>query len=120
MLALGLLFVNLEKNCGLTINRSKCAAVGTTPGACALKPPRLPEPTSFKNDDGAPVETGARGIIICQNPIGEHDFAKTFLGQKINSIRSAIEKSYSMQKACALRQDAHNGIVRCEPEIFPG
>jgi hypothetical protein len=42
------------------------------------------------------VETGARGIIICQNPIGEHDFAKTFLGQKFDSIRCALDLSFSM------------------------
>jgi hypothetical protein len=35
-------------------------------------------------------------LLFVENPIGEHDFAKNFLGQKFNSIGSAIKKSFSM------------------------
>ena len=92
--ALGFLIGLLEGDCGLTINRGKCAAVGTTPDACVLKPDWLPEPTSFKNDDGLLVETGARGIVICQNPIGEIPFVQNFLDHKFKSICSVIKKSF--------------------------
>ena len=93
--ALGFLIDKLEGDCGLTINRSKCAVFGTTPDACAPKPTWLPEPTSFKDDNGVLVETGARGIVICQNPIGEINFVQTFLHHKFQSICSVINKSFS-------------------------
>ena len=92
--ALGFLIGKLEGDCGLTINRGKCAVVGTTPDACALRPTWLSEPTSFKNDDGTLVETGARGIVICQNPIGEANFVQTFLNHKFSSICSVINSSF--------------------------
>jgi hypothetical protein len=41
------------------------------------------------------VETGARGIVICQNPIGEINFVQTFLDHKFSSICSVIKKSFS-------------------------
>jgi hypothetical protein len=53
-------------------------AIGTSPDAFALNPPGLPEPTFSKNDEGGLLETNARDIIICQNPIGEENFVRTF------------------------------------------
>ena len=93
--ALESLVHKLQNDCGLIVNRSKCAALGATPTACAHKPDWLLEPTSFKNDEGQVVEAGARGIVICQNPIGEKLFCQAFLQHKFTSICSVIQKSFS-------------------------
>jgi len=93
--ALGSLIDKLKQDCGLTINLTKCAVVGATPTACALKPDWLVEPDFFKNDEGAMVQVGARGIAICQSPIGEALFCQTFLDHKFNSICSVLKKSFS-------------------------
>ena len=93
--ALGSLIHKLQADCGLSINFSKCTAVGSTPDSCTLKPHWLPEPTSFKNDDGISVDTSARGILICQNPIGQAPFVESFLSHKFNSICSVFQNSFS-------------------------
>ena len=37
----------------------------------------------------------ARGIVICENPIGEEDFVMIFLDNKFETICSAIKKSFN-------------------------
>jgi hypothetical protein len=87
--ALSQLIVELEKR-GLTVNRNKCAVLGTTPDACMDKPAWLKEPTSFTSTDG--TITNARGIDVCNNPIGEEPFVRAYLTEKFESICRAIEK----------------------------
>ena len=41
------------------------------------------------------METGARGIVICQSPVGEKLFCQAFLKHKFTSICSVIEKRFS-------------------------
>ena len=93
--ALESLIHKLQNDCGLTVNRPKCAALGATPTACAHKPDWLLEPTSFKNGEGKVVEAGARGIVICQKPIGEKLFCQAFLQHKFTSISSVIQQRFS-------------------------
>ena len=76
---------------GHTINQNKCLALGSTPGACGDKPAWLNEPTTIVDNHGNIVH--ARGIDVCKNPIGEDIFVQTYLVSKIESIRSAIQKS---------------------------
>ena len=53
---------------GLTAYSDKFACLGTTPDACLGKPDWLKAPTSFIDRNGNVTE--ARGIDICNNPIG--------------------------------------------------
>ena len=88
--ALTLLDVKL-KDCGHECNLTKFACVGTTPDACAKKPSWLSEPTSIQTTDGSIIQ--ARGIDICNNPIGEDLYVETFLANKLESICKAIKHS---------------------------
>ena len=87
---LSFLIEKLEER-GLTVNLSKCSALGSTPGACGGKPDWLKEPKTILDKDNNTVH--ARGIDICKNPIGEDIYVKTYLDTKFESIRSAIQKS---------------------------
>ena len=64
---------------------------GTTPGACFGKPDLLKEPTAFTDRNGNITE--ARGIDICNNPIGEKPFVQGCLTEKLESICCAIIKA---------------------------
>ncbi|MEI6872924.1 MAG: hypothetical protein WCL08_11635, partial [Verrucomicrobiota bacterium] len=76
---------------GHTVNQNKCSALGSTPGACDDKPAWLNVPTTIVDKDGNIVH--ARGIDVCKNPIGEDIYVQIYLVSKIESIRSAIQKS---------------------------
>ena len=76
---------------GLTVNKGKCAVLGTTPDACKDKPDWLTEPTTIMDKDCSLVH--ARGIEVCKNSIGEELYVRTHLAKKFNDIRSAIIKS---------------------------
>ena len=52
---------------GLTVNRGKCAVLGTTPDACKDKPDWLTEPTTIMDKNGTLFQ--ARGIEVCKTPI---------------------------------------------------
>ena len=88
--ALSLLVQEL-KDCGLECNLTKFACAGTTPDACAKKPAWLSEPTAIQTADGSLIQ--ARGIDICNNPIGEDLYVETFLANKLDSICKEIKKS---------------------------
>jgi hypothetical protein len=88
--ALSYLVQELRK-CGLECVLPKFACVGTTPDACAKRPSWLVEPTSIKTADGTIIQ--ARGIDICNNPIGEDLYVETFLANKLDSICKAIKQS---------------------------
>ena len=88
--ALSLLIQELNK-CGLECNLPKFACVGTTPDACAKRPSWLSEPTSIQTADGSIIQ--ARGIDICNNPVGEDIYVETFLATKLESICNAIKQS---------------------------
>ncbi len=87
---LSLLIEKLEER-ELTVNLSKCSALGSTPGAWGGKPGWLKEPKTILDKDNNAVH--ARGIDICKNPIGEEIYVKTYLDTKFESIRSATQKS---------------------------
>ena len=74
--ALSLLFQELKAR-GLDCNKIKFACAGTTPDACARKPSWLKEPTTIEAADGSIIH--ARGIDICNNPIGEDLKVQTFV-----------------------------------------
>ena len=79
------------KDCGSECTQPKFACVGTTPDACAMRPSWLLEPTSIQTSDGSIIQ--ARGIDICNNPIGEDLYVETFLANKFDSICKAIKQS---------------------------
>jgi len=91
--ALSVLIEQLEAR-GLAMAEDKFECVGTTADACIGKPDWLKEPTVFTSENGDFV-VNARGIYICNNPIGEAEFVQAFLGEKFKGICSAIEKSSS-------------------------
>jgi hypothetical protein len=88
--ALSLLIQELKAR-GLDCNRIKFACAGTTQDACARKPSWLKEPTTIEATDGSIIH--ARGIDICNNPIGEDLYVQTFLANKLESICKAIKES---------------------------
>ena len=67
--ALDFLRNELEVKLHLKINTAKCKCYGTTPDACAGKPDWLEKPSSLQDKDGN-IVTEARGISICNCPIG--------------------------------------------------
>jgi hypothetical protein len=89
--ALSVLIEQLEAR-GLAMAEDEFECVGTTAAACTGKPDWLKEPTVFTSENGDFV-VNARGIYICNNPIGEVEFVQAFLGEKFKGIRSAIENS---------------------------
>ena len=88
--ALSLLIQELKAR-GLDCNKIKFACAGTTPDACARKPSWLKEPTTVEATDGSIIH--ARGIDICNNPIGEDLYVQTFLANKLDSICKEIKRS---------------------------
>ena len=88
--ALSLLIQELKAR-GLDCNKIKFACAGTTPDACARKPSWLKEPTTMEATDGSIIH--ARGIDICNNPIGEDLYVQTFLANKLDSICKEIKRS---------------------------
>ena len=94
----------LEGNLRLKINTSKCKCYGTTPDACAGKPDWLEEPSCLLDKAGN-VLAEARGISICNCPIGEPHYVKAFLEGKIKDICSAIEKSSTALKSSSSHAD---------------
>ena len=88
---------------GLEPNPDKFACLGTTPGACLGKPDWLTEPTSFMDTNGNVTE--ARGIDICNNPIGEKPFVQAFLADKLDSICCAIIKASAALNTSNLHPD---------------
>ena len=88
---------------GLEPNPDKFACLGTTPGACLGKPDWLTEPTSFMDTNGNVTE--ARGIDICNNPIGEKTFVQAYLTDKLDSICCAIIKASAALNTSNLHAD---------------
>ena len=66
--------VDQLKNRGLTVNQNKFTCLGSTPTACADKPSSIQEATSIQDKDGR--VPGARGLVICENPIGEEGYVR--------------------------------------------
>ena len=90
--ALEFLRARLEEDLHLKVNLTKCKCYGTTPDACQGKPDWLDEPKSLLDKSGN-VLVEARGISVCNCPIGEPEYVKAFLRSKFEDICSAIEKS---------------------------
>ena len=88
---------------GLTANKDKFACLGTTPDACLGKPDWLKEPTSFMDRNGSVTE--ARGIDICNNPIGEKPFVQAFLADKLDSICCAITNTSTALRSTSSHAD---------------
>ena len=100
--ALSVLLDGLEAR-GLTANKEKFACLGTTPDACFGKPDWLKEPTTFTDRNGNITE--ARGIDICNNPIGEKPFVQAYLTDKLENICCAIIKA-----STALRSTSSHAV----------
>ena len=101
--ALSVLIEQLEAR-GLAMAEDKFECVGTTADACIGKPDWLKEPTVFTSENGDFV-VNARGIYICNNPIGKAEFVQAFLGEKFKGICSAIEKSSSALRPSSSHAD---------------
>ena len=102
--ALSHLRAGLENALGLKVNLAKCNCFGTTPEACADKPDWLQEPSRLLDKTGN-VLAEARGISICNCPIGEPLYVKSFLRNKFKDICSAIEASSSALNASSSHAD---------------
>ena len=102
--ALSHLRAGLENALGLKVNLAKCNCFGTTPEACADKPDWLQEPSRLLDKTGN-VLAEARGISICNCPIGEPLYVKSFLLNKFKDICSAIEASSSALNASSSHAD---------------
>jgi hypothetical protein len=77
---------------GIKPNLHKFKALGSKPSSCEKKPAWLEEPTCFR-DSNKQVLVNARGIALCNSPIGERAFEEAYLEQKSNGICSAIKRS---------------------------